>query len=459
MDIELLIKKSYVKKSLKTLAFSVVVTLFVGCGKKSNSDLPNVDSYPVAEISEGLAQAAQTYSEVSVFHDSLAIVKGAASYGVIDRNGNLVIPCEYTALEPCGKFFYACQFKNSWGVIDRTGKVLVPCRNKKDDVIVYPNEGYIRCIEKDNYGYYSEPYFIDFNGKRLSAPRYDKSAIFFNGIAMVSKYKGSTMCENFYFIDKQGKEVMKVVKNGDVFGVVDTSGKEVVPFKFKSIDCYDSGYLLVTGMNHLDGIWDIKDGKEIVAPMYGIVTCDNSELGCKTFIKDSIIIVRRGSNYGAINTDGKEIVPCTYGFAQVKNGLVEVTQGEGIVSRMTGVFDQEGNELLKCEYYIVEIDKNSIIAEKMEDDLSSMQTFLYDHKGNLITKVGASGEIRHFSEGMAAVKKDKDKGFGFYDYDGDEVIAPRYEDAGIFSEGLAPVKLNGKWGYVNRKGVDTFGNR
>lgn len=103
MDIELSIKKSYVTKSLKALAFSVVVAMFMGCGNKSNSDLPDVDSYPVAEISEGLAQAAQTYSEVYEFHDSLAIVKGGlSSYGVIDRNGNLVIPCDYTALEKCG---------------------------------------------------------------------------------------------------------------------------------------------------------------------------------------------------------------------------------------------------------------------------------------------------------------------------------------------------------------------
>lgn len=30
-----------------------------------------------------------------------------------------------------------------------------------------------------------------------------------------------------------------------------------------------------------------------------------------------------------------------------------------------------------------------------------------------------------------------------------EIIAPKYEDAYVFSEGLAAVKKNGKWGYVN----------
>lgn len=34
----------------------------------------------------------------------------------------------------------------------------------------------------------------------------------------------------------------------------------------------------------------------------------------------------------------------------------------------------------------------------------------------------------------------------------EEVIAPQYENAGSFSEGLAPVKQNGKWGYIDTEG-------
>lgn len=38
------------------------------------------------------------------------------------------------------------------------------------------------------------------------------------------------------------------------------------------------------------------------------------------------------------------------------------------------------------------------------------------------------------------------------------VISSIYDKAGVFSEGLAPVMIDGKWGYVNRNGEDTFGN-
>lgn len=44
-------------------------------------------------------------------------------------------------------------------------------------------------------------------------------------------------------------------------------------------------------------------------------------------------------------------------------------------------------------------------------------------------------------------------------FSGEQKAMSEFEYAEISSEGLAPVKLNGKWGYVNRKGVDTFGNK
>lgn len=55
-----------------------------------------------------------------------------------------------------------------------------------------------------------------------------------------------------------------------------------------------------------------------------------------------------------------------------------------------------------------------------------------------------------FSEGLGLVKKDGR--YGFVDLEG-EVIEPRYLRAGSFSEGLAVVKAeNGDWGYINRNG-------
>lgn len=60
-----------------------------------------------------------------------------------------------------------------------------------------------------------------------------------------------------------------------------------------------------------------------------------------------------------------------------------------------------------------------------------------------------------FSEGLAAVKTNGK--WGYINYDGKEVIAPvKYEQAGSFSEGLCMVCQNGLWGFINSKGKEVI---
>jgi hypothetical protein len=53
--------------------------------------------------------------------------------------------------------------------------------------------------------------------------------------------------------------------------------------------------------------------------------------------------------------------------------------------------------------------------------------------------------------GLAGVKKDGK--WGFIDNSGTTKIPFKYEEAGFFSEGLAFVELNGKYGFINKTGA------
>jgi hypothetical protein len=55
-----------------------------------------------------------------------------------------------------------------------------------------------------------------------------------------------------------------------------------------------------------------------------------------------------------------------------------------------------------------------------------------------------------FSEGLAWVKRGGK--FGYIDAGGREVIAPRFQQAGSFTEGLAAVKIGDKFGYIDPEG-------
>jgi hypothetical protein len=53
---------------------------------------------------------------------------------------------------------------------------------------------------------------------------------------------------------------------------------------------------------------------------------------------------------------------------------------------------------------------------------------------------------------MALIPYRQGDKWGYASADKNIVIAPKYADAGWFSEGLAPVKVGSKWGYINRAG-------
>ena len=57
-----------------------------------------------------------------------------------------------------------------------------------------------------------------------------------------------------------------------------------------------------------------------------------------------------------------------------------------------------------------------------------------------------------FIEGLAKVRL-KGK-YGFVDKTGREVIPLKYDDAYGLDKGLATVKLNGKWGMINCLGIE-----
>ena len=67
-------------------------------------------------------------------------------------------------------------------------------------------------------------------------------------------------------------------------------------------------------------------------------------------------------------------------------------------------------------------------------------------------KVVRSGyeDTGDFSDGLAPVKLDGS--YGYMDAAGKMIIAPRFDGAGGFSEGLAPVRVENLWGYVDKTG-------
>ena len=69
-------------------------------------------------------------------------------------------------------------------------------------------------------------------------------------------------------------------------------------------------------------------------------------------------------------------------------------------------------------------------------------------KGKVISQLFDGAD--RFSEGLAKVKIDNQ--WGYIEVNGEIFIRPQFEDADRFSDGMAKVKIDGKWGYIDNTG-------
>jgi hypothetical protein len=88
-------------------------------------------------------------------------------------------------------------------------------------------------------------------------------------------------------------------------------------------------------------------------------------------------------------------------------------------------------------------------------DLESFEEkhlFGFRHKTNRATIIAPTYQwANDFREGLAPVKKNGF--FGFINQNNQVVIDFQFDDVNVFIEGLAQVKAKGKWGYINLKGA------
>ncbi|MDR2529670.1 MAG: WG repeat-containing protein [Synergistaceae bacterium] len=91
---------------------------------------------------------------------------------------------------------------------------------------------------------------------------------------------------------------------------------------------------------------------------------------------------------------------------------------------------------------------------RFSEGVAFVDRYFIDAKGT--PAFGGEGETRTFerasafSEGLAAVQSDGR--WGYIGPGGLFVIPPTYEDVGDFSGGMAPVRKNGLWGYIDTQG-------
>ena len=229
-------------------------------------------------------------------------------------------------------------------------------------------------------------------------------------------------------------DLIRVFKNGK-YGLVNTSGKEITKCKYDYIRDFSNGFsaVLIVDSNKKDK-WGLINtiGKEVVPCIYDKISILSNDLANVT-LNDKI---------GLINTAGKVVVPCNYDSEIIFNDNYAAVS----IDNKWGFIDNSYNEFVPCKYdFVWDFEDNLAMVEKDE------KMGLVDITGKEVIPCDFYA-IKVLDDDLAKVKQENK--IGLFSIKRNQIIIPcEYDNVYSFSEGLAKVILNGKYGMVNNLGT------
>ena len=225
---------------------------------------------------------------------------------------------------------------------------------------------------------------------------------------------------------------MKVVLSWD--GANDLDSYLFTPYKAKK------GNMAYIGGNvkkdkHGNSLYlDSKDGNGVE-----IINIANIKKGYyKYYVSDYTNSLKK--NYSAKDMEGLNIRVEVYD----KNGLTAVYiipyNPNGVIWE---VFEIKNGKVVPLQNTYKNVKEKKWWVEKKKKYKTGEVVILFKYDNAL-----------NFSEGLAAVELNGK--WGFINKSGKEVIPLKYDSIGSFSEGFAAVKLSDKWGYINKSGKEVI---
>ncbi len=255
-------------------------------------------------------------------------------------------------------------------------------------------------------------------------------------------------------------QLIPTVKN-KLWGAITNNNKTLISFQYKSVDFYNTNYLLTITDKNKKGLYTIE-GDLILKPKFdaiipldktyfqvfqdgktGVVKKGNQvvipiaydEIAFDTIQQN--FILSKNANYGIINSDGKEIVPFVYTNIALYNGkqyLFKKNKQFALTDTLHNVqalhyFD----ELVGLENTII-VQKNSLWGLENFRGKTLLPT-IYEH-------------IKQFGKHHFLVKKEKT--YSFFNQNGQQLTAFGYnEPFHKINDSLCWAKKNDTWISVN----------
>lgn len=386
-------------------------TSLFGVIDTKGSQLVAPQYYSITDFKNGYATVTKRIEDTTKARNSYstqpAQKKYIIYYGMIDRNGKVIIPLEYEMITG--------DFSNGWFVratlsgyryryFTPSGDTVDLPKGTQLDISKIDGKKFI-AIKNGRYG------IIDNKWKELLPFEYSNIRVSENGLLIAGKNNRS--------------------------GVLDNKLKWIVPPTYKSIMLYKAGYAIVQDTSGKFGAINEKGivTTPLVYPhLMGIDKATNPL---------AVIEDKANAKAGLINlSTGKLIIPVTYQFASYDyyNGFIAFRRDQ-----KKGLLDSTGKELFHASYD----DFSPGFLDGMAWVRKDGKYGFIDTKGTLIIPAQYES-VRGFNSGVAVVKQNGK--YGVVSKNGTLIVPAEYDDISSFSEGLAAVKKGTLYGYINTSG-------
>lgn len=354
-------------------------------------------------------------------------------YGLIDTFGQLTIEANYDNIGPLSEGRLAVAYDGLWGFTNLEGQEIISCRF--DEVKPF-SEGLAAVRLGRRWG------FVDRLGQVVIDFQYEDSGSFQQGLAWVKTTEGVG------FIDPRGNlrippkyqeagdffQGVARVRQEDRWGLINPAGDWVQPPKYRDIQPFQSVGLAI-----------VRYGRQ--AEKYGLID-QSGQLITTTAYRDiqpfheGLAVVKDRDSYGYIDQTGKLVIPTRYSRAEpFQEGRAAV-----YLDGHCGYLDRLGRRqsdfsFSRCNPYE---DGRAVVYKGLK------RAGLLDRTGRLVLEPSVD-RLLTFSEGRGLVRAGKYR--FYYITEEADIHHGYYEKAGEFTHGVAVVRVDNKWGVINRRGI------
>jgi len=422
------------------------------------------------------------YHFIFELNDGLAKTLCNGKYGLIDKKGKEILPCEYDDISYLGDGFYKVlkqtvedetkYCNREYGLIDIEGKEIMPCEY---ETISYLGNSFFSCKRKSaNYG------IVDNNGTKITEPiysyidKYNDSLfkVFYNNrYGIINRYGKIVLPIEYEWIDIFSDDFIRIELNGK-FGYINSALRVVIPCKYDGITDFQNG-IARARMGRKWGLVDHSGRVRLLCSKYNLIRA----------MADNIFVVGiydelKKMKYGAIDKMGNELIPCKYNYLMnFHNNVAAFNLGgelkkkeKKVVGGKWGLVISNGTEILKADKYDYlrgTNDDRYIVGIENSFSEGFLKCGAIDNKGKEIIPC-IYGWIRDFYNGIAGFSTNgkwnncgwggdvyyngyfcNDAKWGFVDKQNNIIYQPRYDFIAPFKNGYSRIRLGEKYGFFD----------